>query len=712
MAEQRQVRRTFQSQSRQKAVAIDNTANTQRDSLLSSLGKFAEVGADEYSRQQQVKIEESKALGASRAAQDLLVADKSRQGTTEKDTLATKVAYNSIVGQNDTIRAGNDFATWYESNPDADEDAIESKKKELYSPVLKKFGGDKQSLKQVSLQVQESQFKLVGVQARIKDSYTKQKSNEALGVSLDNQLSSPEADLDMIVDTEMPSQAKALGLTEFEMKKSLMETASTRAADGDKRLLDKLNTLDWAKGSAVLDKAQNAYDSFIAREESPAIGNAMGQIELENLSLTVPWSTTLRKIERMNDLRPDTYSAARVASLLKARNAALADSQKKSSGIKSSYNIYHDPSQWPLGSDPAYTSKQRKDIVKDLEANWADKVIELQEVDGLTEDQAKGAVLKDQLKWSRLNRVTIPNLKESIETSLNFSIDEMTNDQLPNYAKSGFGILKQMDATALELYVPSKTDQAFAMNFKKFSQSSENDEQAYRRAMRIKMNPYSVSNEKRTEQRDRMRSEATDRLDSNSWWDFSDQDVELDVPKWQKEQLINRWTDDAETYLYAGGFDTESNANQAIDINMSRMTQLKNGTLTNQTAVDLQRNISQGRELSIDKVPEYIDAHTKKLAPLLSQAYGQEIDMNKVALDFSRTGDTFTILYEGQEQIGGIFLTQDIYDSGQEAQRTKLKGIISEGREEAETNKTRTETRIEEDKAREAELTKGPYGLF
>ena len=687
MALQRSKRRSFQAQNRQSAIAIDDTANQQKNSLLTALGKFSEAGAATYSAAQQVEIEASKAEGAARAAEDLLVAEDHRQGTTEKDNLAKKIAYNSIVGQNDTMNAGNDFAAWYASNPDATEDEIGDKKQELYLPVLEKYGEDKQSLKQVSLQVQESQFKLTGVQDTIKQRHTKAKNNEALGISLENFLSDPKADIDNIVDNDLPAQAKSLGLTEFELKNSLVGTASKRAAEGDNRLLEKLQTLGWSKDSAAVAKAQGSYDDFVNKEQSVNRGNAMGQLELENLSLAVPWSTTLRKIKNMNKINKDTYSDVRVASLLKARNAAVAAAAKKRAGIKSSFKRRYDKNAWPFGSDPDYTPQERKGVVKDLMAYWSNKSQELQAAD-VPADQAKTQILKEQLDWSRDARYVVPNLKDAIGVSVNLPLDEITNGEIPQYAQAGFDTMKLMDATAIDLYVGS-ANKAFVNNFKYFAKFTETDEQAYRKAMQIKQNPFSVSTEQKTEQRETTVTDAKERLYNTVWETitFQDTDVRNDVPDWNVNLLANRWSSDAELNLYSGGVDVDSNSNQAIDVGMSRMTQLNNGTLANQNAVDLHRNISNGRDMQADKVTSYVESHMTKLAPALSKAYGQEINMDDMLLDFSREGDTFTVMLRGDTQVAGIFLTSSIYESGVASELELNKASQEEGKQRAEGRK-------------------------
>ena len=684
MARQREAGRVFQSQNRMVSQSIDDSANQQKMSILEGLGRFAQAGSAEYSRQQAVEIESEKAEGASRAAKDLLVANDARAGITEDDTLAAKLSYNAIIGQNDTIKAGNSFAEWYQGNPDADEDTISEKKKELYEPLFEKFGDDKRSMKQISLQVQQSQFNLAGVQDKIKKEYTKQKGVEALDISLDNQLSDPNADLDAIVDEEIGEQAKSLNLDEFELKTSLMKTAAKRAGEGDARLLNKLKTLPWAKKSAALEKAQSDYENFVAREQAPAIGNVMGDIALENISLAVPWETTLRKTERMNKAYPNTYSKEKVESLKKARATAAAKQAKMTTMVQRGNKALTDSNAWPLGIDPSLTDKEKKDAAKNQEEQGVLRVQELESA-GHDSDVARAQVLKEQLNWSRANRLPIEGLKTAVETTLNFNLDEMTDDKMPNYAVAGLNILKTMDSTALDMYVAKGPNMALAMNFRMFAQTSESDEQAYRRAMRVKQNPFSVKPEMRGEQEGRLSTEIEDVFTNSTWENFwRSGDVEKDVPEFQRKLLTSQLSSSAITELYAGSLDTEGNAKKVVKNFMARSAQIGNGTITNQSRVDLHKNISAGRDMPIEDVGKFIDAELERMLPVVADAVRMDLDPSRVVVDFSRDGRTYTLLYDGQEQLGGTFMTKDIYDAGVLKQTKELEDLQAAGRESAD----------------------------
>ena len=667
-------KRGFQNQTRTSAIAVDTTSGDSRANVLSQLGKFSEVLYGEENRKQQAEIETRKALGASRAANDLTKAEQHRQGISEDDALATKLSYNAIVGQHDTMKAGNSYAEWYQSNPDANDDEISAKKTELYQPLFEKYGGDSRSLKQVSLQVQESQYKLVGIENQIKSTHQQAKNKEALGISISDLMATPDADIDSILDSEIPARAKALGLTEFDYKSAIMSSAAVSANEGDDRLLRKLKTVDWAKDSASIEKAQSSFDRFVAREQSPAIGDAMGSIEIENTSLSVPWTTTLRKVETLNKQYPSTYSASRIASMKAQRDSAVAKRSKTTDGVTDSFAIYHNQDVTPLANNPAYSDNERKLIIKELDASWANKTRELV-AGGMDSADANSYIMKDQMKWSRLNRLTIPSLQASLNASLNLSLDELpSGDKLPAHATNGMVMLKNMDSTALELYLPSKGDTAFALNFKHFSENMS-DEQAYRRADRIKRNPYKVSPEQRQEQRDVSSNIIKDRLTNGFFEMFSDKDVQRDVPQWQIDQLTNRWNDDAEQVMYAGGFDAKSNTNQSVDTNLAKSSQMFNGTIINQTSPDLYNNISQGRPMAQSKTQDYVEAFVLSSAPAIKAAYGIEVPPEDLTLNFSRDGTTFTMLDRNGEQVGAIFSTESIYPIGRDADMKALRGL-------------------------------------
>ena len=688
-------RRQFVNQTRTRALSVDTGGGTQRASILNELGKFAQAGSTEANRQQKAEIETKKALGSSRAAQDLLKAEENRQGVSEDDVLATKLSYNAIVGKHDTMNAGNEFAEWYSANPDSDDDAIDEKKSELYQPLFEKYGSDDKSLKQFSLQVQESQFNLLGVQEGIKGAHQKAKSKEALGISINDLLATPNADIESIMDTELPARAKALGLNEWELKSTVVNQAASNAAEGDERMLKKLESEDWAKDSAAVKKARSEYTKFIAREQTPAIGNAMGDIEIENVSLNVPWETTLNKIEGLNEQFPSTYSSARVSALKQARARAVIAAENATSGTTDSFAIFTDSTRLPFAQDPKYTTKDRAAVIKELEGRWASKYKEMTEQGGVDEVEARNTIFQEQLKWSRLNQTKLPVLSTALDASLNLPLDDIAEGkELPNYVTDTFDMFKKMDATAIELYMPSGKDKAFALNFNKFA-GTMTDDAAYRRADTIKRNPFKVSPEQRTEQRDKTRTVVDDALNVGFWEGLNPFSDKVQVPEWQQEQIINRLTDNAEQTMYAGGFDAQANAEQALSIFQSTSTQNFNGTILNKPITTIHSQISKGRPMPIAKTNEYIESFMLNQKDNIDASYGIPVDMADIAMEMSRDGSAFVLKDKNGEQIQGRFLTEDIYAVGRDANLEELRAQnVSEVSQVERANEIREEEEL------------------
>ena len=678
--------KTAQSQSR--VTSQKQYADSGRSELLSQLGRFSSSVGDLYDKSVQAEIETKKVLGASRAAKDMLVGESQRQGITEDDTLATQLSYNNILGQHDTIEAGNSYIEWYSQNPEADEAAISSKKLELYQPLLEKYGNDPRSIKQISLQVQESQFSLMSVENKINTEYKRKKSTEALGISVSDLMADPAADLDFVVGEEVPSRAKALGLGEFDYKKALMGEAQTRASDGDDRLLRKLQTEDWAKGSAALEKAESDFNKYVATERTPMIGNAMGDIEIENLSLNVPWSTTLRKITDLNKQFEGTYSQAKISSMKQARENARVKAATVGDGVAASYSAYTDANKLPLALDPNFSPDSKKEIIKSLEERWPVKQRELV-ASGVSEEDAANLVINDQLKWSRLNRIAIPSLKSSVETLINLNDEEITNNngKLPDYALNGLKLFKKMDQSTVELYLPSSTDQAFVGNFKDFSLNMS-DDAAYQRATQIKRNPYKVTPAKREEQTAKSRDVIDTMLSSNSWYEnlFNSGEgmVNIDVPDWQKEILTAQWNTDIDQRLYAGGFNPESNASEVVKAKMSRMSQLNNGTITNLPTPELSSYIAegapQGTKVSSKNALDYMEAYMLASKPYIDAAYGSELQPDEISVQFDRGGKMFRFFSSNGDPIGGRIATSSVYNIGREANLEELRSIMEESK--------------------------------
>lgn len=692
----RQSYRTAQSQTRTEAITQPSTS---RDNILTSLSNFADSALGFMDQKAKAKLESDRAIGAAKAAQDLLVASDAREGVTQEDSDTVKLAYNSIVGQHDVIEAGNQFTEWYQSNPTASDDEIYKKKQDLYTPLFTKYGADDRSLKQVSLQIQESQFSLTRVQKEIKSKYDAQQAEEAINISINDLLADPNADVAAVVQNEIPARAGSLKLGEFQYKSALMASAQTRARDGDPRLLRQLEKEPWAKGSAALQKANSDYDRFVAEEKAPVIGDAMANIEQENVTGSVPWYTTLRKIEQLNDQFPNTYSPERIASLKKARQTALDKKSKVNSGIRDSYDIYTNNNKLPLALDPSYTPNDKKDIVSDLEGSWKNRYSELLAA-GKSEEEASDAITNDKLKWSRLNRVVVPSLKETVNAVMNLNDAELAaNDgNLPDFAINGLNLFKKMDSSAVELYLPSEQDQAFVSNFKQFSQQLP-DDAAYQRAMRIKRNPYKVTSEQRTEQADSTRRAVDKFLDSSSWYEnlFGQGEslVNLDVPSWQKDQLRSQWAADVESRLYAGGMNTDTNAEDVIKAKMSRMSQIPNGTLINIPMPELNSIMSRNAEspIPINKTGDYVEAYMLASSKFINKAYGRDIPVENLRLEFDRGGETFRFFDSNNEPIGGRILTESMYDVGRQYNLDELRKLQEDARtlRNERANRERTE---------------------
>lgn len=697
MEELRQtIYKTAQSQTRTTAIGISQ--DNRRGELIGALSRFANVGSQVLDLETKAQIETKKALGAARAAQDLIVSEDQRRGLTDDDVNATKLAYNNIVGQHDTMKAGNEFAEWYSANPDADEQAVSDKKTSIYQPLFTKYGNDDTSLKQISLQIQESQFQLVPIQERIKRDYQHQKNVEAVGISINDLMAVPSPDMNQLLDEEMPARAKALGVGEFEYKKALMERAALDAGEGDARLLGALEERDWAKGSAALMKARRDFDNFKAREDAVVIGDEMGSIESENLSLAVPWTTTMRKIESLNKRYPDTYSAAKVSSMKQARAAQIKKEDAVSAGTRESFAILTDNTKVPLQFDQKYDEATKTKIVKDLESHWASKNQELVS-NGMPQDAANKLVMKSKLDWSRVNRRPLPSFQAAISSMLNLNLDEITRDGMPPYAGDGMNVLKAMDNTSIDMYLPSDGDKTFALNFKQFS-TQMSDDQAYRRAAAIKDSPYKVTPTQRTQQVEAVRARVSDRLENTIWETFSTKDLQQSVPDWQKEQLIASWSSDAEQRMYAGGFDVTQNADYVIDNKLARSAQLFNGTLVNQPLADLYHNIKGDREMSADKTMDYVESFLRSSKYALDKEYGADVNLDDVTLNFGRDGKTFTVIDKNGDQVGARFFTNDIYHVGRAADLGQLREMQSLGKEAQQAREEEFKQAIEYDISR------------
>ncbi|APU00186.1 lysozyme domain-containing protein [Vibrio phage Vp670] len=678
----RTTRRGFQQQTREVATPT-RTVDT-RSQILGALGKFAEAGYAAASTEVQKKIEADKVRQANRAAQDLMKTAEERQGITEDATKAGQLAYNMIVGKHDTMEAGNQFLEWYNQNPDADEQTISEMKTQIFQPILDKYGTDQQTLKAVSLQVQDAQFSIVQAEERIKKEYQSKKASEAVSISINDLLANPNADVKHLVDVEIPARARALGQNEFELKAALVNQAAARAGDGDNRLLAELQARDWSKNLPALDKAQRDYDSFVAKQNAIVIGDTMADIETQALSGSTSWESTLRKIDRLNKQYPNTYSKERVASLKKQRATAIAKQRTSTDIAIESSRAFTDESAIPLGLHGKYTPKEKKDYINQLESDWSYKAKVIVDEFGISESEANTVILKEKLDWSRVQRMTIPSLKDNLEALINLNPEETTEEELPPYATNALKIIQMMDDTSLSMYFTDKDSLAMAMNIKS-GMKNRSPYSSFRRAYDIRRNPYNISNEQRTEQRDAVSEVIEDELNAK-WYQFG----KKDVPAWQRDKLSNIIGEEAQSFLYRGGLDVEQNAKTAASSKLANYSQTFNNTLINKTKPELAQSIGVRQEL--------VDRYMKHFASnVLSSEDINPLGVEPEDIEFvvNDTGTTFIMVDKFGEQVGDArFLISDVKRYGEKGEAERIEEI-------ATTAEKEREQRIEEERQRE-----------
>lgn len=685
---QRTSRRQYQQQVRTKAIAVSNTGED-RISILEGLSKFAGAASEESQRQMRAEIETKKALGASRAAQDLLVSSQHRQGITEDDVLATKLAYNAVVGQHDTIEAGNQFVEWYQANPDADDKAIEAKKQELYQPLFERYSGDPDSVKQVSLQVQESQFNLMPVQEKIKQNYNHQKKSEALTMNIGDLLADPNADTGAIVNTEVPTVAKSLGLSEFEYKEALMKEMVNRADNGDARLLNTLESTNWAKDSVLISKAKASYESFVAKENASIIGDTMGDIELENTSLTVPWSTTLKKIERLNDRFPNTYSAARISQLKQARARAVKAQTDNSEMNKLSFANLNDETGLPLKMDGRWDEPTKKKYLKELEAGFSQKTQELIDAD-VDPVKANAIMMKQRLDWSRVNRYPLPSLQNNLEALIGLNPEDYPNsNDLPEFATSGLSILQTMDDATVDIYFTNDKDKAMAINIRS-GMTTRDPYSAYKRAYNVRQNPYKVSGETRQELADEIASEVDSKFEHGF---ISELFGNKNVPEWQRSQIASRVTEIANINMYNGA-DLDANVKQSIAEVTKDYSQTFNGTMINKPIAVIADKL--GLTNTPLKANDYLEAYILSNQESITKDWGSEVEPADITFDVAENGQTFILRYKGGEQIGGRNIWDDVKKIGRKANLKHLRDLQTSTEAEIKAKREADEAAAEE----------------
>lgn len=684
---QRTSRRQFISQTRGRAIGVDTGGGSERFQILSALGKFAQAGTAEASRKVQAEIETKKALGASRAAKDLLKVESNRQGITDEDVNATKVSYNAILGKHDTMEAGNAFATWYQQNPDADEDMVESKKTELYKPIFEKYGEDPQSLKQVSLDIQESQFSLMGIEEKIKSQYQMQRSSEALTMSIGDLLSDPRADVPVIISDEIPLRAKQLGLGEFAYKSELMKEMVKRAGSGDPRLLNVLKETDWAKNSVLIEKASNSFEQLRSREDSINIGEELGSIKIENAKLTVPWETTLRRLESLKKRYPNEISKELVASLKIARASAKATETSNTEMMQVSYKNLFDPNGLPLAMNGKYSPEDKSKFIKQLDSVFSEKTEELIQ-SGVPGAEANNIMMKQRLDWSRSNRIKIPLLEENLKGLVSLNPDDYPDvDNLPAYATKALSMLQQMDEATLELYLPARDDKIFAANIKS-SLKNRDAYSALKRAYNVKVNPFKYDSTQKNDINSYVESSINDKM--NSPWYLEILGAK-DVPEYQQAQLRSRAYEEAAINAYNGMLDPETNAKQTVSTVMQDYSPTFNGTLINIPKAKL----AYDSGIDVSNIDDYLEKFIVANDELIRNETGlsEGFEQEDIVYDFAKNG-TFTLRYRGGEQIGGKFLYSDIKGLGDKVSEEDVKKL----REEA-ISKRNKDIRMEEYRA-------------
>lgn len=680
-------RKRFQQQTRQ--VAIATPQRDTRSQILTALGRFAEAGSEAANTEIQKQIESDKIRQAERASQDLMRGIEERQGITEDSTKAGQLAYNMIVGKHDTMQAGNQFLEWYSQNPDADDKAVAEKKQELYQPLMDKYGTNPHTLKAISLQVQDSQFSITQAQTKIKMDYQSKKADEALTISIGDLLENPNADIQHLVDVEIPARAKALGKGEFDYKAALVKEAASRAGGGDNRLLSFLQKADWSKSSPALERAQRDYDSFVARENAEVIGDTMGDIEIQALSGDVSWEHTVKRIEQLNNRFPRTYTPDRIASLKKQRKKAI-DKQVTMTNISvDASKPFTDENAIPLGLNTKYTPTEKKDYIKSMEVQWSGKTQTYQDA-GYSASQANTAVLKEKLDFSRVNRVTIPSLKDNLTALINFNPEDTTEEDLPPYISNALQVINMMDDSSLSMYFTDKDILAMANNIKT-GLRNRSPYSAFRRAYDIRRNPFSVNNEKRQEQRDAVADVVNEQLNAK-WYQFGKEDA----PEWQRDKLANSINEEAMSYLYRSGTDTEQNAKTATSSFLANYSQTFNNTLVNKSKPELAQ--------SIGVRPEMVDKYMKHFTEQTLSQLDVEVNPSDVEFVVNDTGTTFIMIDKFGEQVGNArFLMSDIKQYGEKGEAERLTTLATEKAKERDL-------RLQEE--REAEEEAAHMALF
>lgn len=656
--------------------------------VMGGLSQFASTLSEVAQVEVERQVEEDKIKQSTIAAQDVWKAHDERQGISQDATVAGRLAYNTILSKHDTLEANNRLVQLQQDNPDMSPEDFQKAQQKEYQGLLDKYGVDKYTMKEASFNIQESQQALIGVTDSIRKQYTTQKREEALNISINDLLGDPAADAAHIIDNEIPARARMMGVSEFSMKKMLMQQAVTTASQGDKRLLDQLDKTDWSKGSALLKTGHDQYDQWHAREMAPMIGDAMGNLELAAINGEASWGSTLKKIEGINKEFPGSYSAHAIAGLKLRMDSAAKSRAKETQGLGLAMQAVYQQDAIPLGLNNTYSEKERNKIATTYEAALAQKSREMI-AQGQDAQQVSDWALKQQVAWSRANRVKLPGLASSLEAAIAYNPDDYKGQEQPAYIKQQLATLKALDPQTLGVYLGEK-DQTFARNFQSFSRNTD-DQAAFRRAMNIRQNPYSVTGTMRQNQAQETAAQVEKVLDPA--WYTNIFGSAKSVPSWQRDQLANKWNREAESSMYAGSIDPKMNAESVVKQGMSQSSQTFNGTIVNVPPAVLRSGLStDDKPVSQSQADDALEAYTIKIMPELRKEYGRDLERENISFDFNKDGSAFRILDNNGEQIGGTHLARDAARIGKDANIEQLRKTIDKGKVDArETSEQSTE---------------------
>jgi len=638
------------------APVIDDT-RTQIMKGLSAFSKSVE-GAVDTSLQQ--KMESDRITQSAIAAKDMLLAEKDRQGTTRDRTLAGQMAYNAIIGKHDTMQAGNDFVEWYRANADADEKTVSEKKKGLYDPLLAKYGTDPLTLKQVSLQVQESQFALTAAQEGIQQEHRQKKAVEAVGISVGDLMADPKADVDHVVDTEIPARARALGLDEFTYKQILLNETSTRAASGDNRLLLKLQNTKWSKGSSELERAEQQYNTFTSRENAVAIGHEKAAIML-GIQNGESWGSVDAKVRAFNSKYPaSAFSDDQIASMDVQRQQAKAVNAERARVYAEAHMQLNDESQVAMGENALIPDKHKeytiKQTVQDLQVKYSSMVASGQ----LSQADANKQMTLEMIDKSKKWKMKIPELQAKIDAfQYEIPTDYVSSGagQIPETVLAEVGTLGRLDDSTIAMYATGEK-KAFLTNLRKFLETDK-PAAALAKAQSVKLSPFPVDSRLITEQKDKAGSAVNTLLDIPFIAGITGENVfgfTKEVPDDQKVVLKAKVAQAATLSLYNKSLDTEANAKMEAGNLLANTHQIFNGSL-----IELPKpKIAQLMGTDTAQVDRRIEMFLKGNLPNTQKDYGLQIPVEDLRIEVNPLHEGFIITDKNRNRIGGVYYFEDV----------------------------------------------------